>query len=247
MESINIIRKEETGSTNADLRELLANNAPEGTVVVAETQTQGRGRHDRSWHSPAGLNLYFSVLLRPVGNGARIPQLAMLAAVALHKTLLGLEPSLDLGLKWPNDLWLDGLKTSGILCESVASPHPGVIIGIGLNVNSKLQHFPEELQTIATSLSLAAGHNFDRIQILLTFLENLVDEYKAWHKSSEQLFEYWNQHDCLKGREIIVSDRDEAICGIADGINDWGFLRLKLADGTIKAISAGDVHITSIS
>ena len=246
---------ESIDSTNAYLRRLLdQGEASDGVVACAEVQTSGRGRHDRKWHSPGGLNLYFSVLLKAAEIPVRRqPLLAMLTAACLHKTVVDALAAVActeaISLKWPNDVWLDGRKISGILCESVLLPKPSVILGIGVNVNADMPDFPEELRKTASSLRMVAGHLFSRERILADFLNRLERDFLVWRNSpngDQELLDYWNRFDMLKGREIVVTDCGRRLAGMAMGVADNGFLRLKLDDGHEMHVCAGDVHISGI-
>jgi BirA family biotin operon repressor/biotin-[acetyl-CoA-carboxylase] ligase len=154
-------------STNSEAMTLAQNGAEDGTVVIAESQSAGRGRHARTWFSPPGLNLYCSVIVRGLGQGLTLAD--WLSWVPLTTALAATEAvqevaAISLALKWPNDLLLDERKVGGILCESsLAIPdNPVVVIGIGLNVNVSLELFPDELRPIATSLFESSHRLVDR-------------------------------------------------------------------------------------
>ena len=237
-------------STNQIALDAAKEGAPEGLVVVAETQTAGRGRQRRLWHSPSGKNLYFSVLLRPQCPQARLPQLAMVAALALHQALRKVAPELDIGLKWPNDLWLNGQKLSGILCE--CPPQSGerraIVVGVGLNVNARREDFPPELQETATSLAIAAGHDFDRTTLLAELLNAFGELYINWFNSKDlELFlSTWEKADILRGRTITVVRPTDQLEGVVLGITATGLLRLEVPGQSEVVVSAGDVHIRKI-
>ncbi len=234
-------------STNRRAKAIaLSPDTPEGTVVVADQQTAGRGRMTRQWRSPAGLNLYLSAILRPSAPPQTIPQIALLAAIALHQALHDLLPELTFGLKWPNDLWSHtGRKLSGILCEATfAGADCAVIAGIGVNVNDSIANFPPDLQQTAATLADLAGHTLPRPQLLaalLNRLEPLLDDWQP-HASLEHLLPYWNQHDILRGRPITVQDGDDILSGTAGGILPDGRLILDTHSGQ-RLIHAGDTHI----
>ncbi|MBR6472047.1 MAG: biotin--[Victivallales bacterium] len=238
---------EKCASTNQLALDEAKNGAPEGLVVVAEVQTAGRGRQRRLWHSPPGLNLYFSVLLRPKCPQARLPQLAMVAALALHHALRKTAPELDIGLKWPNDLWLNGRKLSGILCE--CPPQSGekcaIVVGVGLNVNAQREDFPPELQETATSLAIAAGHDFDREKVLAEILNAFDELYNKWlnTKDLEIFLPDWEKADILQGRTITVVRPTDQLEGTVLGLTSEGLLRLSVAGKGEIVVSAGDVHL----
>ncbi|MBR4125243.1 MAG: biotin--[Victivallales bacterium] len=234
-------------STNQVALDAAKSGAPEGLVVTAEIQTAGRGRQRRLWHSPPGRNLYFSVLLRPQCPQTRLPQLAMLAALALHRALRNRAPELQVALKWPNDLWLQGRKLSGILCE--CPPQFGdaraIVIGIGLNVNARREDFPPELQETATSMAIAAGHDFEREKILAEILNSLNELYNNWLNTNNLciFLSEWQKHDLLLGKTITVQRPTDQLKGIVLGLTSEGLLRLDVPGRGEVVISAGDVHL----
>lgn len=235
-------------STNKYAKQLAVGDAPapHGTVVVADQQTAGRGRMTRTWRSPAGKNLYLSLILRPTTPPQAIPQIALLLAIALHQSLRQLLPDLPFQLKWPNDLWsAQNRKLSGILCEAVLNAQNcAVIAGIGINVNDTIRDFPPELQQTATTLADLAGHPLSRPLLLATFLNRLEPLLDIWqqHASLTPFLDYWNQHDALKNKAITVQDRDDVFAGTATGILSDGRLVLHTSAG-IRHIHAGDTHI----
>ena len=237
-------------STNQVALDAAKESAPEGLVVVSEVQTAGRGRQRRLWHSPPGRNLYFSILLRPQCPQSRLPQLAMVAALALRQALRKVAPELDIGLKWPNDLWLNGQKLSGILCE--CPPQSGkrcaIVVGIGLNVNTAREDFPPELQATATSLAIAAGHDFDRTTVLAEILNAFDELYTKWLNTNEleQFLPDWGNADILRGRTITVLRPNDQIVGTVLGITSTGMLRLEVAGQGEVVVSAGDIHIGKV-
>ena len=234
-------------STNQVALDAAMEGAPEGLLVTTEVQTAGRGRQRRLWHSPPGLNLYFSILLRPQCPQSRLPQLAMLAALALHQALRRLAPELPFDLKWPNDLWLRGRKLSGILCE--CPPQSGdrraIVVGIGLNVNALLADFSPELQETATSLKIAAGHDFDRATVLAAILNALEPLYQDWLELNnlEPFLAYWNQYDLLRGKTITVLRPADRLTGTVLGVTAEGLLRLAVPGRGEVVVSIGDVHL----
>ena len=153
--------KESVPSTQKIAHSLAQEGAVEGTTVVADEQTEGRGRLLRSWHSPKGTGIWMSIILKPQLPPQKAPQFTLIAAVAVVQAIeevCGLSPE----IKWPNDILLNGRKVTGILTELQAEADKinSIIIGIGMNVNQKAEDFPEELRTIATSLSLEKGKNY---------------------------------------------------------------------------------------
>ena len=229
-----IFRKDVTVSTNQDAR-----LGRPGDVFVAEFQTAGRGRLDHKWQSPKGTNLTFSVVLDVGGAApaevATLPLVVGLSVVDAAKTLLG--EVRKVSLKWPNDVFVEGRKVCGILCERNGD---SVIAGIGVNVNQA--DFPSEIARRATSLSLEAGHPLDREEVLSTILAALATRHAQWVGGGfAALHPDFAAIDFLRGRTISVYQTDtdpEPLVGLCDGIQ---------ADGTLRvggvSVFAGEAHI----
>ncbi len=241
---------ETMASTNQTLLdEAKAGRAVAGRTALCERQTAGRGRQRRLWHSPTGLNLYFSVLWESRQPPERMPQLAMVAALALREALAAAAPEAHIGLKWPNDLWDGaGRKLSGILCE--CPPWRGetrqAVIGIGVNVNAAREDFPPELAATAGSLHLATGRVFNREALLASILNYLETKMLEWETSVDfkAFTAEWDAHDILKGRTIAVEMPGSNILhGKVLGVDATGLLRLQEDDGAVTTVTAGDVHL----
>ncbi|GAB2885497.1 biotin--[acetyl-CoA-carboxylase] ligase [Myroides odoratimimus subsp. xuanwuensis] len=228
---------ESAASTNALVAERARAGEPEGLVVVAEHQTAGRGRLDRSWQTPPRAALTFSVLLRPTVTPAAWPWLPLLTGYAAARGLR------DLGfaaqVKWPNDLLLDGLKIAGILAERVESPAgPAAVIGIGLNVSTR----PGELPVpTATSLAIAAGQEPDRTGVLIACLRALFAEYAAWQAAPSELGASYSAACATVGQRVRVHlPTGEDLLGEATRVDAEGRLVVNGPTGEV-AVSAGDV------
>lgn len=234
-------------STNRTALELGLAGEAEGLLVVAETQTAGRGRQTRLWFSPPEANLYFSLLLRPQLPTRRLPELAMLCALALRRAIREICPSLNPGLKWPNDLHLHGRKISGILCECGSRPEQGVfaVAGIGLNVNLLPEDFPQELQMTAGSLRACTGTPVDRAALLAAILNHLEPLYREWQQSDDlaPFLPEWQQGDILAGKRIRVQEVQRQLEGTVCGVAPDGRLLLRTDDGAVCRITAGDTHL----
>ena len=182
---------ETLNSTNDLAKELAAQGAPEGTVVVAEAQTRGRGRLGREWNSPPGVGLYVSLVLRPMLPPMELPQITLTTAVAVVRAVrrvTGLAP----GIKWPNDLLLNGKKLGGILTEMETESDRirHVVVGLGLNVNNPA--FPPEVAATATSLTLAVGRSFSRVLLLQAWLEEFEELYGRFlNQGFPEILEEW--------------------------------------------------------
>lgn len=235
-----------TDSTNAVAAREAANGAPEGTVIVADAQTAGRGRQHRTWTSPAGCNLYFSLVLRPRVEPARIAQLSLVAAVAVHQALLDLHPELPVAIKWPNDL-LDntGRKLCGILCEAAleADAVHHAIVGIGLNVNAR--KFPAALRTVACSLRTLTGADTARPAMLAAILNRFEPAYTQWQAAPDlgPFLPYLEKFSALNGRRVKVHGISKQFTGRVEGLAPHGELLLRDSRNTLHAIACGDVHL----
>jgi BirA family biotin operon repressor/biotin-[acetyl-CoA-carboxylase] ligase len=207
-----------TDSTNSRAAESAEKGAPHGTIVCADAQTGGRGRFDRRWESPPGVNLYLSLLLRPPVDPRRAPQFTLVAAVALAKAVEEVA-KIPARLKWPNDLYLEGKKAAGILAEmsTDADRLRHVVIGIGLNVNAEESHFPGALSRSATSLRLSTGRTFRRVDVLVRFLDRFAESYRDFLSGGMTiLLPEWNR--------VRVRCPDGEMWGTATGMDEEGNL-----------------------
>jgi BirA family transcriptional regulator, biotin operon repressor / biotin---[acetyl-CoA-carboxylase] ligase len=234
----------EIGSTNAALLAAAADDAPEGTVLVAEHQVTGRGRLDRVWTSPPGAGITVSLLLRPDVPGARRGWLPLLTGVALAEAV-GEVPGVRASLKWPNDLLAaDGAKLAGILAEVGSG---AVVVGVGLNVSTRADELPET----GTSLALAAGRPVDRAAVLLQFLRGFERRYLAWAQTLGDPVSSGLARDYLAwcstvGSAVVVTLPDgSTLEGVAESV-DWdGRLVVRTAEGVVE-LASGDVrHLRS--
>ena len=232
-------------STNRAAADLARQGAVEGTVVVADAQTAGRGRMGRRWESPAGENLSFSILLTPNVEPARVPQLALVAAVAVHEGLAECCPEITAQIKWPNDILVGGRKVAGILCEASleADRVHRVILGVGINVNGT--SLPRSLRAVATTLRIAGGREVSRPELLAGVLNRLEVRYEGWLRdgSLAGLLDFFERHSALNGRPVAVENRSGVVRGTARGITPTGELVVETADGGLLRLLAGDVHL----
>ena len=233
-----IVVTSETGSTNVDVADAARAGAPEGTIHTTDLQTAGRGRLDRAWESPAGSGVIVSVLLRPDSvPAARWVWLPLLVGLAVDATVH--ECGVDSGLKWPNDVLVDGRKIAGILLERVdTSLGSAAIIGVGLNVSLRREELPVDT---ATSLVLEGATETDRTIVLRAFLRNLEALYRAWSAAGGDpgsgIRDSYVRRCVTLGTRVRVSLPDGgSLEGQATGIDELGRL---LVDG--QAISAGDI------
>jgi BirA family transcriptional regulator, biotin operon repressor / biotin---[acetyl-CoA-carboxylase] ligase len=230
-----------TGSTNTVARELAAAGAPHGTVVTAAEQTAGRGRQGRTWTAPPDSALLYSAVLRPIEPRHAVLPLAV--ALAVSETAEVLRPGIECQVKWPNDIHLDGRKLAGILIE--ARPQDGwAVLGVGLNLTIGADDFPAELRDTATSLfpGRSAVGNFDMAEVSNRAGRALSERLEVWLDADpEAVLGAWRARDALLGREVSW----EKGSGVADGVDERGYLLVRLADGDRIALGAGDVHLTS--
>ena len=227
-------------STNAVLAAAARDGAPEGLVLLAETQTQGRGRLDRTWDSPRGAGLTLSVLLRPAPPPSTWGWLPIAAGLALHAAV-GHLSTLPLALKWPNDLLLgpDQGKAAGILAGSVDG---AVVLGVGVNVSTTVDELPEG----ATSL-LVEGAGVSREALLVELLLALEWRYAAWTRANGDavlsgLMAAYRKSCSTIGRTVSIQlPHGEVLNGIAAGIDPSGGLQVRTQDGSLATVVAADV------
>jgi BirA family transcriptional regulator, biotin operon repressor / biotin---[acetyl-CoA-carboxylase] ligase len=236
---------DEVDSTQRVARELARDGAPEGTTVVAERQSAGRGRLGRQWHSPSGVNLYCSIVLRPPLAPSAVPQIALVAGAAVAAAVAE-ETGRAPAIKWPNDVLLDGRKVAGILTEMESEMERvhHVVAGIGVNLNAPLASFPRELREKAGSLRSLTGRRIDRAAFtgrLLAALEARYGRYLSVGLSSVRA--EWESFSCLTGTEVCVASPEGEVSGRALGLDDDGALRLRRPDGRVVRIIAGEVTV----
>ncbi|HOW57554.1 MAG TPA: biotin--[acetyl-CoA-carboxylase] ligase, partial [Smithellaceae bacterium] len=214
------------GSTNEEAYRLGAAGAAEGTVVIADRQTKGKGRMQRIWHSPAGGNIYTSFILRPSLETGRTPQLTLLAGVAAAEVLdKHCEGKVE--LKWPNDILIGGKKVCGILSEMkmTGGKVEFVVIGIGINVNINVRQFSPELRFLATSLREETGRAIAREDLLISLYENIAKWYKKLlQEGFAPVKEKWLSLAAMIGRDVQITLHNETVTGRACGIDDTGSL-----------------------
>ena len=238
---------ETVGSTNTVAAEWAREGARDGSVVVTEYQSEGRGRHGRTWDAQKGTNLMFSVVLRPVLEADRLGLITVAASVAVAEAIDAFLTGHRTALKWPNDVLLEGRKTCGMLLESSLSAPTAaggaevVVLGVGLNVNQT--DFPEALADTATSLHLATGRTVPRAPLFAKLLQRLEVRYDAV-QAGDGADVRAAFHDRLAALHESVtlreSDTGETITGVVQGITDTGALRLDTPNGP-RTVHAGDV------
>ncbi|MEH7345289.1 biotin--[acetyl-CoA-carboxylase] ligase [Bacillus sp. JJ1532] len=241
----NIHYEESVDSTQKIAHRLANEDTPEGTVIIAEEQLLGRGRMDRRWHSPKYTGIWMSVILRPNLPPPKAPQLTLITAVAVVQAI---EELTDLSpqIKWPNDILINGKKVTGILTELQADADriTSIIIGIGINVNQQKEDYPEELHTIATSLSIESGKKLQRaelVKILLSKLENLYTLYLE--KGFYLIKLLWESYAISIGKVITARTITGSIQGKALGITEDGVLMIEDEMSKIHHIYSADIEL----
>jgi len=230
-------------STNDLARELARGGASEGTTVLAESQTKGRGRHGRKWVSQEGKSLTFSIVLRPSIPQERFAELTLTAAVGVAKALErhGFHPA----IKWPNDLLLSGRKVCGILTEvgPKKDKMTSAILGIGLNLSQSSADFPSDLRSIATSLKIQKGKTPDREVLLQEILSKLEEAY-GWVRDGKflRVLTEWRQRSILNGKQVKVSLGGRSFFAQVLDVDERGGLLVRTDIGTVERLTAGEVE-----
>jgi BirA family biotin operon repressor/biotin-[acetyl-CoA-carboxylase] ligase len=238
-----LLLRGETVSTNDDAWDASAAGAADGTTVIADHQTRGRGRDGRGWHDAPGRGLALSILLHPGCDRAAVATAPLVAGLALA---LGLERlGVDAELKWPNDLLLGGRKLAGLLCESRrrADGTDAFVVGAGVNVTQREDDFPPELRAQATSLSLA-GHDADREAVAAAFLNALEPLWDAHQQGDgREALEAWRARARFWGKRVSVRMPSGVIEGSALALADDGALIVRADSGADVRVLAGDVTL----
>ncbi len=237
----------EIDSTNNRALELAAEGYPEGTVVVAETQTAGRGRRGRSWYSPPRHGIYVSVIFRPQLPMREVPRLSLVIGVAVAETL---ETSFHLParIKWPNDILINNRKVAGVLSEVVTGTQgiDYIVTGIGLNINNPLQDFPDDLRTAPTSIMAEMEITVSRVRVLQQLLMHLENRYyQLLEGDFNGILNKGKILSTVLGKEVEYDTRDGLAVGQAVDIDDNGFLLVKDKSGKIHTVTSGEVYLTS--
>ena len=235
----------ETRSTNDVVERLARDGVGEGVVVFAESQTQGRGRLGRSWVSPAGKGLWFSVLLRPRLLPGETTRIVILAAVAMVRALRAFRvPAIE--IKWPNDILCRGRKLVGVLTEMQAELDlvRHVVLGIGVNANLEAGDFPPAVRPNATSLRIEGGQPVDRAALAVTILRELDQAYRRLSAGDfESLAAEWAASCGTLGKEVCIRVGDRLIRGRAEALDDTGALLVRTEHGRLEAVVGGEVTL----
>ena len=237
-----IVYKDSVNSTNELAKKLAYDGAADGTIVIAEEQTGGKGRLERSFFSPKEKGIWFSVILRPQCTPKDAPKFTLMAAVAVVQALERF--NLHAKIKWPNDILHEGRKLVGILTEMSAEiGHVNyIIVGIGINVNVSRAEFPADIREIAASLSEMNGENLNRTKIFRAILEEFDKLYISCN--FEEVFKIWRKFNITLGEKVTVlsAESGEIFTGTALDIDNEGALIVD-SGGEKKIVYAGDVSI----
>ncbi len=233
----------EAASTNTLAMEMATQGAAEGTVVIAELQTSGRGRLGRKWISPKG-NLYLSVILRPDIPMHKAPIITLMGAVAVTSAIRDL-CNVPVAIKWPNDVLVASRKVSGLLTEMSAEQDRirHLVLGIGVNVNMEQNSLPPDLRPLVTTLAAEAGTKINRTELLRQILRQLDCWYKTFLNNTADVLREWEKLNMTIGNRITVSGAGETLEGLAQAIDEEGRLVIMRDDGATRHVAAGDVTI----
>lgn len=239
-----IVHFYDTSSTNNEAKRLAADDAVEGTIVVSEAQTLGRGRLNRGWFSPPGGGVWVSVILRPPFPPQEAPKCTLMAAVATVEAIREAS-GLNCGIKWPNDILWQGRKLVGILTEMSAEMDAinFVVLGIGINVSLQESDFPEELRNIGASVSMGAEREVSRVEVLQKLLERLEYWYQVVKQEGfEPVLEAWRRESVTLGQPVRVLAGEETYDGVAEELAEDGSLLVRTEKG-LRRVLAGDVSL----
>lgn len=242
---VNLYSFDRVGSTNVIAHKYAEKDEPEGTVILAERQTAGKGRLGRSWHSPAKRGIYMSLILRPQIAPSQAPGLSLIAALSVAKTMREY-PGIKATIKWPNDVLYDGRKLAGVLTELSAEIDrvKYVVMGIGVNVNHDESDFPPDLRDKAASLKIVAHTPIDRIKLtklLLTILEEHYQEYLS--RGFKRLIKPIRSYSSVLGKSITFRHDGTAVIGKAIDIDANGLLVVEV-EGKTLSLGSGEISLT---
>lgn len=235
----------ETTSTNDVVEKLARDGVAEGVVVFAESQTKGRGRLSRRWESSIGQGLWFSLLLRPRMEPQAATRITIAAAVSLVRALHS-ATGLEVTIKWPNDVQVNGRKVAGILTELSAEMDSVryLVLGVGLNVNQSEGDFPPSLKPIATSIYRETGSFCERAPLAARILEELEADYQRITTGRfEAVADEWERHCNTLGKSVRIQVGDRQIQGQAESLDGEGALLLRTSYGNLERIIGGDVTV----
>ncbi|HHB76102.1 MAG TPA: biotin--[acetyl-CoA-carboxylase] ligase [Desulfobulbus sp.] len=240
---MNILAFDTLDSTNTRALAMAGAGADPETVIWAHRQTAGRGQQGREFASPPG-GLYFSLLLQPELVPEQLSLVTLAAGVGCCR-LIERSCDLDVDLKWPNDLYCRHRKLGGILTETTPVTGKGsvmVVIGVGINVNTPVDEFPEEVQPLVTSIGALTGKLYDLRALLHCIVEEIIQQVQTLQRNPDKLLALWKEHDYCKGQTITWETGHRCITGIGRGLLDDGRYSLEDQSGSMHAILAGRIQ-----
>lgn len=221
-----------------------SDNLKDGTIILAETQTQGRGRFNRPWFSPKGTGIFCSIFLKPDLSPYDISKMTSIICASIAKALLDM--NIPISVKWPNDIYLDGKKLGGILTEMKCDMDEinYLIIGFGLNINQTKEDFPKDIEKIALSLKSYFNKNFNREEILVSILNNFEYFYKTLlnNSDSKEAFQIIKNNSYVLNKEVLILKGKETIEGKVIDLGENGELLLDI-NGRVEQIYSGEVSL----
>jgi len=229
-------------STNTEADRLAREGSPEGTLILSDAQTKGRGRLGRSWVSPPGSGLYLSIILRPICPTDWLPRLTLTVGVAVASAMQ--QTGVMSQLKWPNDIVIADRKVGGVLTEAVFDKKriDFIVLGIGINVNTVQDEFPVSVKNLATSLRLSLGKPVSRIDLLQILLNQLEHWYGFFCAGDfESILQHWSELDTTLGSAVGVTLQGRTLLGVAEALAPDGTLLVRDKRGRLHRIGAGDV------
>ena len=236
---------EELDSTNRRARMLALEGAPEGTLVIANAQTLGRGRRGRSWESPRGDSVLMSIILRPKVHPSKVARISLLTALAVSQAICDVT-GLDARIKWPNDIVINGRKVCGMLLEMTADEQcvHDVVAGVGINVHQK--EFSGEIANTATSLERECGRFIRRSDVVCAFLLRF-EEYRKWSEDDPvTLLQRYRERSATLGEAVRVIALDEEFIGVAEDLTPFGSLLVRDESGVLREVLAADVSVRGV-
>jgi len=230
----------ETTSTNDIAIELAGKDAKEGTLVIADSQTKGRGRLDRKWVASAGTSILATLILRPSIKPSQVNRIVFITTISIIHAIRNVA-NLHALIKWPNDIVINDKKAVGILAESKTEKNSlsFVVVGFGINVNIQKGSFPEEIADIATSLSIESGHEVSRVYLLQEVLRQIESRYLRLNDNG--FLDEWKSLSATIGRQIQIEYPDSTRTGLATDIDENGALIVQLDTGEMKHIMNDDI------
>lgn len=243
-----IICLECVDSTNTYLKKLAKKGVPEGTVVIANEQTAGRGRLGRLFQSKKNTGIYMSMLMKPKGEMENIAEITAWVAVAVAKAIERIA-KVKPGIKWVNDIVLEGKKICGILTEMTTGgggQSKYLIIGIGINVNNKVKDFSEEIQDIASSIREITGKMVSREELVAAVIQELDGIYQKWPNEKSDYLAYYKEACITIGKEVRVIQNGKERIAFAECVTEEFYLQIGYPDGTKEVVSSGEVSVRGI-